>query len=108
MLVALVGLVLAVPLVLLIALLIRLDTPGPIFFKQSRVGRRRRRFLMWKFRKMFEELEAQGPSLTSRYDMRMTRVGRILERMKLDELPQLLNVLKGDMSILGPRPEIPK
>jgi lipopolysaccharide/colanic/teichoic acid biosynthesis glycosyltransferase len=102
------ALVLAAPFFLVIAVLIKLDSPGPVFFRQLRVGRHRRRFLMWKFRKMYDRLPTQGPSLTRRYDMRLTRVGRILERTKLDELPQLLNVLVGDMSVVGPRPEVPQ
>src|SRR5438105_2354091 len=87
------------PLFALIALLIKLDSPGPVFYRQVRVGLRRRYFWMWKFRKMADDLPAQGPSLTARYDLRLTRVGRFLERTKLDELPQLFNVLSGDMSI---------
>ena len=106
--VALVALVATAPLFLLLAVLIKLDSPGPVFYRQIRIGRHRRRFLMWKFRKMPHEMPVQGPSLTRRYDARLTRVGRLLERTKLDELPQLLNVLRGDMSIVGPRPEVPR
>lgn len=105
--VAAVALVLSAPFFLLVAFFIKLDSPGPVFFRQERVGRHRRRFLMWKFRKMHHNLPTQGPSLTRRYDLRLTRVGRILERTKLDELPQLFNVLAGDMSVVGPRPEVP-
>jgi len=103
-----VGLLLGAPLFLLIGLLIKLGSPGPVFFRQTRVGRHRRPFEMRKFRKMYEDLPAQGPMLTSRYDFRLTPVGRLLERTKLDELPQLINVLVGDMSVVGPRPEVPK
>jgi lipopolysaccharide/colanic/teichoic acid biosynthesis glycosyltransferase len=105
--VALIALVLFAPLFLLIIVAIKLDSSGPIFFRQVRVGRHGRRFLMWKFRKMYNDLPLQGPNLTKRYDFRMTRVGRFLERTKLDELPQLFNVLSGEMSIVGPRPEVP-
>lgn len=91
-----------------IAVLIKLDTRGPVFFRQTRVGRGGRHFRMWKFRKMPNDMRVQGPALTGRYDPRLTRVGRVLERTKLDELPQLLNVLAGDMSLVGPRPEVPK
>jgi lipopolysaccharide/colanic/teichoic acid biosynthesis glycosyltransferase len=105
---ALVGLVLTLPLFAVIALLIKLDSPGPVFFRQVRVGRYRRPFRIWKFRKFRHNLAAPGPNLTTRYDFRMTRVGRFLERTKLDELPQLLNVLWGDMSLVGPRPPVPK
>jgi lipopolysaccharide/colanic/teichoic acid biosynthesis glycosyltransferase len=103
-----IGLFIGAPLFLIIAILIKLDTRGPVFFRQSRVGRHRSRFLMWKFRKMPVDLPKQGPSLTTRFDTRLTRMGRILERTKLDELPQLLNVLWGEMSVVGPRPEVEK
>jgi lipopolysaccharide/colanic/teichoic acid biosynthesis glycosyltransferase len=96
------------PVFVVIAVLIKLDSPGPVFFAQVRVGRYRRRFRMWKFRKMYHDLPEQGPSLTRRYDARLTRVGQFLERTKLDELPQLFNVLRGDMSVVGPRPEVPQ
>jgi lipopolysaccharide/colanic/teichoic acid biosynthesis glycosyltransferase len=108
LLVACAGLVVAAPLFLVIAIAIKRDTPGPVFFRQVRVGRHRRRFAMWKFRKMPHDLPEQGPMLTARDDRRLTRVGFWLERTKLDELPQLLNVLAGDMSVVGPRPEVPK
>ncbi len=103
-----IGLIVALPLFAIIAVLIRIDSPGPVFYRQTRVGRRHRDFKMLKFRKMYENLPSQGPSLTMRYDFRMTRFGRVLERTKLDELPQLVNVLRGDMSVIGPRPEVPK
>jgi lipopolysaccharide/colanic/teichoic acid biosynthesis glycosyltransferase len=104
----LLALVLVLPLALLIAILIKIDSPGPVLFGQERVGRDGRPFRMLKFRKMRSDLRAPGPSITSRYDSRLTVVGRWLERTKLDELPQLINVLKGDMSIVGPRPELKK
>ena len=102
------GILVAAPLFLLIAVAIKRDTPGPVFFRQVRVGRHRRAFSMWKFRKMPHDLPEQGPMLTARDDRRLTRVGYWLERTKLDELPQLLNVLAGDMSVVGPRPEVQK
>ena len=101
-------LLVASPLFAAIAIAIKLDSPGPVFFRQERVGRWRRAFQMWKFRKMPHDLHEQGPMLTARNDRRLTRVGYWLERTKLDELPQLLNVLSGDMSVVGPRPEVPK
>lgn len=104
----LLSLVLVMPAFLVIAALIKLDSPGPIFFKQDRVGMHRRRFPMWKFRKMHEGLKSPGPMVTVRHDRRLTRFGAVLERTKLDELPQLINVLIGTMSIVGPRPEVPK
>lgn len=100
-------LVLSLPVFLIAALAIKLDTPGPIFFRQTRVGQHRVHFQVTKFRKMPCDLPSQGPMITLRYDSRLSRVGRFLERTKLDELPQLLNVLRGHMSIVGPRPEIP-
>lgn len=106
--VATLGLLIAAPLFAVIALAIKRDSPGPVFFRQMRVGRKRRPFAMWKFRKMPHDLREQGPMLTARDDGRLTRVGHWLERTKLDELPQLLNVLASEMSIVGPRPEVPK
>lgn len=116
--VATLGLVLGAPLFLLIALAIRLDSPGPVLFRQTRVGLRRRPFGMYKFRSMHvgaEEQqdmladlnEADGPIFKIRDDPRLTRVGRLLRRLSLDELPQLVNVLRGEMSLVGPRPPIP-
>lgn len=102
------GLLLALPLFALIAAAIKLDSRGSVFFSQERVGLHRRRLRIWKFRKMYDRLPEPGLGLTKRHDSRLTRVGRILERTKLDELPQLLNVLLGQMSIVGPRPELPK
>ena len=108
MVVAGLGLVAAAPLFLAISIAIKRDSPGPVFFRQVRIGRKRRPFAMWKFRKMPHDLREQGPMLTCRNDRRLTRVGHWLERTKLDELPQLLNVLASEMSIVGPRPEVPK
>ncbi|MGQ0849017.1 MAG: sugar transferase [Actinomycetota bacterium] len=102
------SLVVCIPLFLVLAIVIKLDSPGPIFYKQVRMGVHRSRFQMWKFRKMYEGLKTPGPMVTVRHDRRMTRVGLILERTKLDELPQLINVINGTMSIVGPRPEVPQ
>jgi exopolysaccharide biosynthesis polyprenyl glycosylphosphotransferase len=92
----------------IIALLIRLDDGGPVFFRQERVGRGRRPFLIWKFRTMQVEAEADGPVWAAPDDARVTRIGRLLRRTRLDELPQFFNVLKGDMALVGPRPERPQ
>lgn len=104
---ALPGLVLLAPIFLLIAVLIKLDGGGPVFYRQERVGYRGRRFRIWKFRTMVVGAERHGV-LTIGNDPRVTRVGRWLRRFKLDELPQLINVVLGDMSLVGPRPEVPK
>lgn len=102
------GILLLSPVIVAVCLLIKIDSRGPVLFKQTRVGLRRTRFEILKFRKMHADLPAQGSMLTKRGDARMTRVGRLLERTKLDELPQLVNVLRGDMSVVGPRPEVPE
>jgi lipopolysaccharide/colanic/teichoic acid biosynthesis glycosyltransferase len=93
------------PLLAIVALMIKLDSPGPVFFRQDRVGRRNQLFKIVKFRTMrHEESDAAGNRSASRTDDRITRVGRFLRRTSLDELPQLFNVLEGDMSLVGPRP----
>ncbi|MFL6193319.1 MAG: TIGR03013 family XrtA/PEP-CTERM system glycosyltransferase [Thermoanaerobaculia bacterium] len=103
--VALVGLVIALPLMALVALAVRLDSTGPVFFRQDRVGRNGREFTLWKFRSMRTDAEAGGAVWAVRGDTRVTRVGRFIRKTRLDELPQLVNVLIGDMSLVGPRPE---
>ena len=96
------------PLLLAIGLLIKLDSPGPIFFRQRRVGRGGTVFQIFKFRTMRADVSGRGPELTVRDDARITKVGATLRYYKLDEIPQLLNVLAGDMSLVGPRPEVPR
>lgn len=91
----------------LIALAVRLDSPGPVFYRQERVGRGGRRFWILKFRSMVANADQIGPYQTARGDARVTRVGAILRKTSLDELPQLFNVLRGDMSLVGPRPDVP-
>jgi len=102
-----VGLVLLSPILLALALWIKLDSPGPILFAQDRVGLSGRRFRMLKFRTMKVNAEAAGAQWTTRDDPRRTRLGAVLRRLSLDELPQLWNVFVGDMSLVGPRPEQP-
>ena len=96
------------PVTILIPLLIKISSPGPVFYKQQRVGKDGKRFTLYKFRTMVNDAEKEvGPVLASRDDPRVTKVGKILRTTRLDELPQLLNVLQGDMSLVGPRPERP-
>jgi lipopolysaccharide/colanic/teichoic acid biosynthesis glycosyltransferase len=102
------GLVLLAPLFLLIAALVKMADGGDVFYRQARVGRGGRQFLIYKFRTMVSAAEKSGPSVTKNGDVRITWIGRILRKTKLDELPQLWNVLKGDMSLVGPRPEVPR
>lgn len=102
---ATVGLVVTSPIVLVAAIAVKLDSPGPALYNGVRVGRDGRTFQIHKLRTM---RVSAGPSVTAGDDLRITRTGRFLRRTKLDELPQLFNVLKGDMSLVGPRPEDPK
>ena len=104
---SLLALPLAVPLMALIALAVKLDSPGPVWFRQERVGRAGRLFRIHKFHTM-RVTDGSGPLVTASHDARITRVGRWLRRTKLDELPQLIDVLNGDMSLVGPRPEVPR
>jgi exopolysaccharide biosynthesis polyprenyl glycosylphosphotransferase len=101
------GLVLLSPLMFLIAILIKLDSPGPALYTQERMGLDGKRFYLFKFRTMRADAEAHGPGWTRPDDPRRTRLGAFLRRTNLDELPQLINVLLGDMSLVGPRPERP-
>ena len=103
-----VGLLALSPFFLVIALLIKIDSAGPVFFRQVRVGRNLFPFKIHKFRTMVVNASDLGPSVTTDDDPRVTRVGKILRTYKLDELPQLIDVLIGDMSLVGPRPELPK
>ena len=104
---ALLALAVLWPVLLLIALWIKCDSRGPVFFRQVRIGLRGRPFRIWKFRTMSTGAEAHG-QITVGADPRVTRAGRVLRRFKLDELPQLFNVLVGEMSLVGPRPEVPR
>ena len=105
---SLLALVLLCPLLLAVALWVRLDSRGPVLFRQQRVGRGGQPFAILKFRTMQVNAEAAGLQITVGQDPRITRTGRWLRRSKLDELPQLLNVLRGEMSMVGPRPEVPR
>lgn len=102
------GLLALLPLLLLIALAIKLDSRGPVFYRQVRVGRFGAEFRIHKFRTMAHNPADRGPQLTVGADARITRVGAFLRRSKLDELAQLIDVLQGSMSLVGPRPEVPR
>lgn len=104
---SLVGLLVLLPLFLLVGVLIKLDSQGPVFYRGVRVGRFGRPFRMYKFRTMVANADRSGSSSTPADDPRITRAGRFIRRLNLDELPQFINVLKGDMSIVGPRPQVP-
>jgi len=105
---SLLGLIILSPLFFVIAAMIKLNSPGPVFHRSQRVGRKGRLFGLYKFRSMVANAEKAGPAITAKRDERITGIGKILRRIKLDELPQLLNVLKGEMSLVGPRPEDPR
>jgi len=106
--ISLIGLILTSPLLAFAAIAIKLDSKGPVLFRQQRVGQNFKLFEIYKFRTMYVAGPAQGGPITQRNDARITRVGAFLRRWKIDELPQLFNVLKCDMSLVGPRPEVPK
>ncbi|HEU4950851.1 MAG TPA: sugar transferase [Holophagaceae bacterium] len=105
---ALLGLLILLPFFAIIALLVKLQDRGPVFYRQERVGRGGRPFRIWKFRTMVVDADRAGKPLTVGADPRVTRIGAFLRRWKLDELPQLLNVVAGEMGLVGPRPEVPK
>ena len=105
---AILGLLLLTPIFILVAIAIRIDSKGKIFFRQWRVGKHGKYFRVFKFRTMYRDADKIKLLTTSNKDIRITKVGLFLRRFKIDELPQLLNVLAGDMSIVGPRPEIPE
>ena len=102
------GLAVLSPVLLGLALWVKLDSPGPVFYRQVRVGRGGRPFRIHKLRTMAHAAAAAGPEITVGADQRITRAGRFLRRHKLDELPQLIDVLRGAMSLVGPRPEVPR
>ncbi|MCX6054720.1 MAG: sugar transferase [Chloroflexi bacterium] len=117
--VSMTALIILSPIFLITAILIKLDSPGPIFFKQTRVGKWGRLFGVYKFRSMYLDAEkrkqdlmalneADGPVFKMRNDPRITRVGRYIRKLSVDELPQLINILQGDMSLVGPRPPLPR
>ncbi|MBU3188436.1 sugar transferase [Clostridium bowmanii] len=116
---ALCGILLTSPVMIVVAIWIKLDSKGPVFFAQSRVGQDGRRFLMYKFRsmcpdaegllkKLEDDNEMSGPMFKIKEDPRITKIGKFIRKTSIDELPQLINILKGEMSLVGPRPSLPK
>lgn len=104
---SLIALILFIPLFILISLLIKFDSKGSVFYGQERVGKKRQNFRLWKFRSM-RKSNSNNSLITIGNDDRITKIGAFLRKFKLDELPQLFNILKGEMAIVGPRPEVPK
>lgn len=104
---SLIGLVIAIPLMLIFGIAIKLESKGPVFYCQERVGKNGKVFMLYKLRSMYQNAEENGAKWAEKDDPRVTKVGRIMRKTRIDELPQLFNVLKGDMSIVGPRPERP-
>jgi sugar transferase (PEP-CTERM system associated) len=104
---ALIGAILSLPIILVTAILIKLESRGPVFYKQERVGKNGKTFVLTKFRSMRVDAEQDGPVWASKHDHRMTRVGRIIRKIRVDEIPQFWNILRGEMAFVGPRPERP-
>lgn len=100
------ALIIGLPLIIFFAILIKLDSPGSVFYQSERIGRRGKPFKLYKFRTMVPNVKEMGPSSTSKDDSRLTKIGRIIRRYKLDEIPQCLNILRGEMSVVGPRPQV--
>jgi lipopolysaccharide/colanic/teichoic acid biosynthesis glycosyltransferase len=107
-LVASVSLLILSPIFALVAILVKLDSPGPVFFLQERVGKDFKKFKIIKFRTMVTDAHKNGNTITKKSDKRITAVGRFLRKFKIDEMPQIINVLKGDMSVVGPRSDVEK
>lgn len=103
---SLMSLILFAPIFLFLAILIKLHSQGPVFYRQIRVGLNNQTFVLYKFRTMIDGADKEGPRVTAAGDARVTGLGQVLRKYKLDELPQLLNVVKGEMSFVGPRPEV--
>lgn len=106
--VAVIGLIMLLLFFIVVAFIIKIDSRGPVFYKQLRIGKDKRGFMIFKFRTMIVDAEKNGMQITVGGDSRITKSGHILRKFKIDELPQLINVLLGDMSFVGPRPEVPK
>lgn len=102
---AIVSLIFLMPLILCLIIAVKISSPGPIFYRQDRVGKFGRKFKIYKFRSMYHNAEENGPELSSKHDPRVTRFGQFMRKHRLDEIPNFINVLKGDMALVGPRPE---
>lgn len=105
--ISLIGLTVFLPVILIVALSVAIDSSGPVFYRAKRVGKNGRVFTMYKFRTMVIDADKIGGPSTPIDDPRLTKIGKVLKKYQLDELPQLINVLNGDMSLVGPRPEVP-
>lgn len=103
-----IGIIILLPVFIIVSIAIYIGSPGDILFLQKRVGRYGKEFNIYKFRTMISDAEKLGKQITVGHDNRITKVGAVLRKFKIDELPQLFNVFKGDMSLVGPRPEVPK
>ncbi len=101
------GIIVAVPVILIFSILIRLETPGKTIYSQNRLGKNGKEFTIYKLRSMYDDAECNGAQWAEKHDMRVTKIGKFIRLTRIDELPQLLNVFMGDMSIVGPRPERP-
>ena len=106
--VALLGIIILFPILLLVSIWIKVSSKGPLFYAQKRVGKDFKDFYIYKFRSMVVDADKIGPSVTSEDDPRITKVGKFIRKTKIDELPQLFNVIRGEMSLVGPRPEVMK
>lgn len=100
-----IGLIITIPLIVILGICIKWETKGPCFYSQERIGENGKSFIMYKLRSMPLDAEAHGPQWAQEHDSRVTKVGKFTRRTRLDEIPQFFNILKGDMSIVGPRPE---
>ncbi|XVE34042.1 sugar transferase [Wukongibacter baidiensis] len=104
---SIIGLVIGIPIIIVFGLAIKLETPGPTIYAQERVGKNGKHFTIYKLRSMYSDAEKKGAKWAAKNDPRITRIGSFIRKTRIDEIPQLINILKGDMSIVGPRPERP-
>lgn len=105
---SIIGIIILIPIMIIISILIKSDSKGPVLFKQIRVTQYGKKFEMYKFRTMIVDAESRGAQVTAKNDSRVTKIGRIIRKYRLDELPQIFNILKGEISFVGTRPEVPK